>query len=338
MKTNLKNMSVKELEIFFETIGEKKFRAKQVFSWLYKGVYEFEDMTDISKELRTKLEEYSFIEKLGILKTQISKKDGTRKYLFELSDGNTIEAVFLKYKFGNSLCISCQAGCRMGCTFCASAIGGLNRNLQISEMADQIIAVEKDVKERISNVIIMGTGEPFDNYESIKGFIENINDKNGLNIGMRSITISTCGIIPKIKEVARDLPQVNLAVSLHSSNDRQRSEMMPINNKYPLAELIEAAKAHTAKTSRRITFEYALIRGINDSDKHAKELTSLLRGMLCHVNLIPLNEVAETGLKGSFKDKVEEFKKILEDAGIETTVRRGLGEDIDAACGQLRLR
>jgi 23S rRNA (adenine2503-C2)-methyltransferase len=338
MKTNLKNMSVKELEIFFETIGEKKFRAKQVFSWLFKGVYEFEDMTDLSKELRTKLEEYSFIEKLGILKTQISKKDGTRKYLFELSDGNTIEAVFLKYKFGNSLCISCQAGCRMGCTFCASAIGGLNRNLQISEMTDQIIAVEKDVKERISNVIIMGTGEPFDNYESVKGFIENINDKNGLNIGMRSITISTCGIIPKIKEVARDLPQVNLAVSLHSSNDRQRSEMMPINNKYPLAELIEAAKAHTSKTSRRITFEYALIRGINDSDKHAKELTSLLRGMLCHVNLIPLNEVAETGLKGSFKDKVEEFKKILEDAGIETTVRRGLGEDIDAACGQLRLR
>lgn len=338
MKTNLKNMSVKELEIFFETIGEKKFRAKQVFSWLYKGVYEFEDMTDLSKELRTKLEEYSYIEKLGILKTQISKKDGTRKYLFELSDGNTIEAVFLKYKFGNSLCISCQAGCRMGCTFCASAIGGLNRNLQISEMVDQIIAVEKDVKERISNVIIMGTGEPFDNYESVKGFIENINDKNGLNIGMRSITISTCGIIPKIKEVARDLPQVNLAISLHSSNDRQRSEMMPINNKYPLAELIEAAKAHTSKTSRRITFEYALIRGINDSDKHAKELTSLLRGMLCHVNLIPLNEVAETGLKGSFKDKVEEFKKILEDAGIETTVRRGLGEDIDAACGQLRLR
>lgn len=338
MRTNLKNMSVKELEIFFETIGEKKFRAKQVFSWLYKGVYEFEDMTDLSKELRTKLEEYSYIEKLGILKTQISKKDGTRKYLFELSDGNTIEAVFLKYKFGNSLCISCQAGCRMGCTFCASAIGGLNRNLQISEMADQIIAVEKDVKERISNVIIMGTGEPFDNYESIKGFIENINDKNGLNIGMRSITISTCGIIPKIKEVARDLPQANLAISLHFSNDRQRSEMMPINNKYPLTELIEAAKAHTAKTSRRITFEYALIRGINDSDKHAKELTSLLRGMLCHVNLIPLNEVAETGLKGSFKDKVEEFKKILEDAGIETTVRRGLGEDIDAACGQLRLR
>ena len=338
MKTNLKRMSMRELEIFFESIGEKKFRAKQVYSWLYKGIYDFEEMSDLSKELRVKLEENAFIEKLEILKTQISKKDGTRKYLFELSDGNTIEAVFMKYKFGNSVCISSQAGCRMGCTFCASGIGGLKRNLNVSEMADQIVAIEKDVNERISNVVIMGTGEPFDNYEAVKSLIENINDKNGMNIGMRSITVSTCGIIPKIKEFARDLPQVNLAISLHSGNDRQRSEMMPINNKYPLAELIEAAKAHTAKTSRRITFEYALVRGSNDSDKHAKEVAALLRGMLCHVNLIPLNEVDETGMQGSYKDKVEAFKKILEDCGIETTIRRGLGEDIDAACGQLRLR
>ncbi len=338
MKTNLKNMTLKEMETYFETtMGEKKFRAKQVYSWLYRGIYDFEEMTDLSKELREKLKDYAFIETLTIEDLQISPKDGTRKYLFGLSDGFAVESVFLKYRYGNSVCLSSQAGCRMGCLFCASAISGLQRSLTASEMVDQIIAIEKDVNERVSHIVVMGTGEPFDNYENLLRFLELVRSKEGLNIGARNITVSTCGLVPKIYEFGRDVPQVNLAISLHGSNDKIRNGLMPINKKYPMEELLDAAKAHVAKTNRRITFEYALIRGVNDSDQHAKELAAKLRGMLCHVNLIPLNEVSETDFKGSGREKVEEFKKILESAGIQTTVRRGLGEDIDAACGQLRL-
>jgi 23S rRNA (adenine2503-C2)-methyltransferase len=337
MKTNLKNMTLKEMEIYFETLGEKKFRARQVYSWLYRGIYSFEDMTDLSKELRAKLEEFAFIEALSIEDLQISPKDGTRKYLFGLSDGFAVESVFLKYRYGNSVCLSSQAGCRMGCLFCASAIGGLSRSLTASEMVDQILAIEKDVAERVSHIVVMGTGEPFDNYENLLRFLELVRSEEGLNISARSITVSTCGLVPKIHELAKDMPQVNLAISLHASNDAIRDTLMPINKKYPMDQLLDAAKAHIARTNRRITFEYALIKGINDSDKQAKELAGKLRGMLCHVNLIPLNEVSETVYKGSPRDKVEEFKKILEAAGIQTTLRRGLGEDIDAACGQLRL-
>lgn len=337
MKTNLKNMTLKEMEIYFETLGEKKFRARQVYSWLYRGIYSFEDMTDLSKELRAKLSEFAFIEALSIEDLQISPKDGTRKYLFGLSDEFAVESVFLKYRYGNSVCLSSQAGCRMGCLFCASAIGGLSRSLTASEMVDQILAIEKDVAERVSHIVVMGTGEPFDNYENLLRFLELVRSEEGLNISARSITVSTCGLVPKIHELAKDMPQVNLAISLHASNDAIRDTLMPINKKYPMDQLLDAAKAHIARTNRRVTFEYALIKGINDSDKQAKELAGKLRGMLCHVNLIPLNEVSETAYKGSPRDKVEEFKKILEAAGIQTTLRRGLGEDIDAACGQLRL-
>lgn len=338
MKTNIKNMTIKELEIFFGMIGEQKFRAKQVFQWIYRGVYGFEEMTDLSKALREKLEEEATIEALELLKLQVSKKDGTRKYLFKLSDGNTIETVYMKYKFGNSICVSSQAGCRMGCSFCASAVNGFQRNLTASEMVDQILAVEKDSNTKISNVVVMGTGEPFDNYNNLAKFIELINAKEGLNLGMRSITVSTCGIIPKIKEFAREFPQVNLAISLHAPNDKMRSQIMPINDKYTMDELIETCRNHVEKTGRRITFEYALIKGFNDQIGHAEELASKLRGMICHVNIIPLNQVEESRLKGVEREEAEKFKEMVEKRGVQATVRREMGSDIDAACGQLRLR
>ncbi|WP_037372370.1 23S rRNA (adenine(2503)-C(2))-methyltransferase RlmN [Anaerovorax odorimutans] len=338
MKTNIKNMTVKELETFFGNIEEKKFRAKQLFQWLYRGAYSFDEMTDLSKELREKLEKEAFIEQLKIVKIQKSKKDGTRKYLFELSDGNTIESVFMKYKFGNSVCVSSQAGCRMGCSFCASTIGGLNRNLTAAEMADQILSIEKDTGEKIGNIVVMGTGEPFDNYENLSQFIRIINSKEGLNLGMRSITVSTCGLIPKIKEFANDFPQVNLALSLHAPNDKIRNMLMPINNKYNVDELLEVCRGYINKTGRRVTFEYALVKGINDNINHAEELALKLKGMICHVNLIPLNNVLESNLKGTERDDVEKFKNVLEKKGIQVTVRREMGSDIDAACGQLRLR
>lgn len=337
MKANLKNMTIQELETFFEIIGEKKFRAKQVFQWLYRGAYSFSDMTDLSKTLREKLEEEATIEQLQIAKVQISKKDGTRKYLFRLQDGNTIESVFMKYKFGNSICISSQAGCRMGCNFCASTIGGLQRNLTSAEMVDQIVAIEKDTEEKISNVVVMGTGEPFDNYENLCHFIRLINTKEGLNLGMRNITVSTCGLIPRIKEFARDFPQVNLAISLHAPNDKIRSSMMPINDRYSMSELLETCRGHIDKTGRRMTFEYALVKGINDSPKHAEELANRLRGMICHVNLIPLNRVEESRYKGIDREDAEKFKTMLEKRGVQATVRREMGTDINAACGQLRL-
>lgn len=337
MKANLKNMTIQELETFFEKIGEKKFRAKQVFQWLYRGAYSFSDMTDLSKALREKLEEEATIEQLEIAKVQISKKDGTRKYLFRLQDGNTIESVFMKYKFGNSICISSQAGCRMGCNFCASTIGGLQRNLTSAEMVDQIVAIEKDTEEKISNVVVMGTGEPFDNYENLCHFIRLINAKDGLNLGMRNITVSTCGLIPRIKEFARDFPQVNLAISLHAPNDKIRSSMMPINDRYNMGQLLETCRGHIDKTGRRMTFEYALVKGVNDSPKHAEELANRLRGMICHVNLIPLNRVEESRYKGIDREDAEKFKTMLEKRGVQATVRREMGTDINAACGQLRL-
>lgn len=338
MKADLKSLTVGELEQYLTGLGEKKFRAKQVFSWIYKGVENFDEMTDLSKELRKKLEEDAEIKKLQILKVQSSAKDGTRKYLFGLEDGNSIESVFMKYKFGNTVCISSQAGCRMGCGFCASAINGLQRNLTAGEMADQIISIERDTGEKIGNVVVMGTGEPFDNYENLGRFINNIHEKDGLGIGMRSITVSTCGLIPKMLEFAKDFPQVNLAVSLHASNDAARNKLMPVSKRYPMDELLAACSRHIQATGRRITFEYALIKGINDSDRNADELALKLRGINCHVNLIPLNRVAETGLAGTERSDAERFRERLEKRGIQVTVRRELGSDIDAACGQLRLK
>ncbi len=338
MKVDIKNLSLKDMGHYLEQLGEKKFRAKQIFGWIYKGVDSFDEMTDLSKELRQKLDGNAEMKRLQILKVQNSEKDGTRKYLFGLEDGNSIESVFMKYKFGNTVCISSQAGCRMGCSFCASAINGLQRNLTAGEMADQILSIEKDTGEKVSNIVVMGTGEPLDNYDNLSNFIENIHEKDGLNIGMRSITVSTCGLIPGMMALAKDFPQINLAVSLHAPNDAIRSRMMPIGKRYPMEDLLKACGRHIASTGRRITFEYALVKGVNDSDRNAEELAAKLRGINCHVNLIPLNRVAETGLHGTERSNVERFCELLGKRGIQVTIRRELGSDIDAACGQLRLK
>lgn len=338
MKTDLKNLTLKEMEHYLEKLGEKKFRARQIFGWIYKGAESFGDMTDLSLDLRRKLEENAEIKRLRIRKTQISEKDGTRKYLFGLADGNSIESVFMKYRFGNTVCVSSQAGCRMGCGFCASAAGGFQRNLTAGEMTDQVLSIEKDTGEKIGGIVVMGTGEPLDNYENLSRFIEMIHEKAGLNIGMRSITVSTCGLIPRMEDIARNFPQINLAVSLHASNDAVRNRLMPIGRKYSMEELLKACRAHVAQTGRRITFEYALIKGQNDSGGYAEELADRLRGINCHVNLIPLNRVGETGLIGTERADAERFRSILDKRGIQVTVRRELGSDIDAACGQLRLK
>lgn len=334
---NLKNMELKELEEYFESIGEKKFRAKQVFQFIYKGVTSIDEMTNLSKELREKLKKGAYISNLNIDVVQQSKQDGTKKFLFELEDGNCIESVFMKYKYGNTLCVSSQAGCRMGCKFCASTLGGLKRNLTGGEIADEIISAQRYTGERIGHIVVMGTGEPFDNYENLSKFIHLINDKNGLNIGMRNITVSTCGIAPKIKQFAEEFPQVNLAISLHAPNDYIRSMMMPINNSYNIDELLKACKEYTEITNRRITFEYTLVDGKNDDQRSIDELANKLKGILCHVNLIPLNKVVESGLEAPTRKHAQKVAKVLESKGIPATVRRELGADIDGACGQLRL-
>lgn len=347
-QVNLTDLEYNELESFVtETLGQPKFRAKQIFGWIHggpakdggirMGAESFEDMSNLPKTLREKLAECATLVQPAVLREQVSKLDGTRKFLFGLEDGNAIESVFMKYKFGNSICVSSQAGCRMGCRFCASTIGGLKRNLTPGEIVGQILAAQKQTGERISHVVVMGTGEPFDNYENLAAFIRIINDRNGLDIGMRNITVSTCGLVPKIARFAEDFPQVNLAISLHAASDEMRSEIMPVNKTYPMETLLEACKDYTEKTSRRITFEYTLVKGVNDSTEHAKMLASRLRGMLCHVNLIPLNKVEETGYDTTERGAVIRFQKVLNENGILATIRRELGDDIDAACGQLRL-
>ena len=337
MKTDIKSMTPEELGDFLIALGEKKYRAGQIFSWMYKGVYSFSEMTNLPKELREKLEENAFIENLSLENLQVAK-DGTRKYLFRLRSGNAIESVFMKYRHGNTVCISSQAGCRMRCAFCASGADGFAHDLTPAEMADQVIAVEKESGERIGNIVVMGTGEPFENYHSLCRFLELVHAKEGLNIGLRSITVSTCGIIPKMEAFADDFPQVNLAISLHAPNDRIRDQLMPVNRTWPIAPLLDACRSYIEKTGRRITFEYALIKGVNDKDSHAKELAGKLAGMLCHVNLIPLNAVPGFGFAGSDRRTAERFLSILEEKNIQATIRRELGADIDGACGQLRLR
>lgn len=332
---NILNYELSELENIVTDAGFPKFRAKQIFTWASKGVSDVSEMKNVPAEVfkKTGLE----VELPKIINLQVSKLDGTRKYLYELSDGKTIESVFMRYKFGNSICVSSQAGCRMGCKFCASGLLGLDRNLTSGEIYGQILAAERDTGERISHIVVMGTGEPFDNYDNLSGFIRTVNDENGLNIGMRNITVSTCGIVPMIDRFAEDFTQVNLAISLHNSTDEERSELMPVNRSYPIDVLIEACRRYTEKTSRRVTFEYTLVRGKNDDEKHAENLARLLKGLLCHVNLIPLNTVDETGYSASSKQTASAFREILEKRGIPATVRRELGDDIDAACGQLRL-
>ena len=347
-RVNVTDLEYGELERFVtERLEEPKFRAKQIFNWLYGGISKdgtlrmgaesFEEMSNLPKPLRMKLEENASMTQLAVLREQISKLDGTRKFLFGLQDGNAIESVFMKYKFGNSICVSSQAGCRMGCRFCASTIGGLKRNLTPGEIAGQLLAVQRQTKERISHVVVMGTGEPFDNYDNLAAFIRIINHRNGLDIGMRNITVSTCGLVPKISQFAEDFPQVNLAISLHAATDEMRSQIIPVNKKYSMETLLEACKKYTEKTSRRITFEYTLVKSVNDSPEHAKALAARLHGMLCHVNLIPLNKVAETGYDTTERGATLRFQKILNEKGIPATIRRELGDDIDAACGQLRL-
>lgn len=334
---NLKNMEIKELQEFIETLGEKKFRGKQIFSWIYKGVESFEEMRNIPKSLIEKLEKVAYIGNLEKDTVQISRKDGTRKYLFQLDDGNCIESVFMKYKYGNTICVSSQAGCRMGCRFCASTLGGLKRNLEPGEILDQILSVERDTGEKINHIVVMGTGEPFDNYDNLAKFLRIVNDKDGLNIGMRNITVSTCGVVPGIKRFGDEFPQVNLAISLHGPDNEIRGSMMPVNNKYKIEELLKTCREYLDKTNRRITFEYALVDGKNDREQDIKKLANQLSGMLCHVNLIPLNKVRETGLEGTNRKRAEQVAKELEHLGIPATVRREMGADIDGACGQLRL-
>ena len=333
---NLLDLQLNEMTDFVAGLGQPAFRGKQLFGWLAKGVG-FDAMGNLPKAFIEELSEKAHIGMPEILQVQVSKTDGTRKYLFGLEDGNAIESVFMKYKFGNSICVSSQAGCRMGCKFCASAIGGLTRNLTAGEIYGQILAAEKDTGEKISHVVVMGTGEPFDNYDNLSRFIDIINDKNGLNIGMRNITVSTSGLVPVIDRFAEDFSQVNLAVSLHYADDETRSNMMPVNRKYGIPVLMDACRRYIEKTNRRVTFEYALVKDVNDRVTDAEALAKLLKGMLCHVNLIPLNEVRETGLKTSERKSQLEFQKVLEQRGIPCTIRRELGDDIDAACGQLRL-
>lgn len=334
---NLRDLTLKEMEELIVSMGEPKFRAKQVFGWIYKGKTDFRQMTNLPEVFRQKLKETAYIGAVEPLKIQKSKTDGTRKYLYRLEDGNLIESVFMKYKYGNSICVSSQAGCRMGCCFCASTRNGLDRNLTPGEILSQLMAAEADTGERIGHIVVMGTGEPFDNYDNLSRFIRIVNDPNGLNIGMRNITVSTCGLVPVIRRFGRDFPQVNLAISLHGTTDEIRGSMMPVNGKYPLEVLIPACRDYTETTGRRITFEYTMVNGVNDSDEDAHRLSKLLQGMLCHVNLIPLNRVAESGFDTVSRKRAEEFRHLLEREGVVATVRRELGADIDAACGQLRL-
>lgn len=336
---DLKSLDIEELTEYVKSIGEPSYRAKQLYEWMHIHLARsYDDMKNIPKSLKEKLKKDASFVSLKIEKMQVSKLDETRKYLFMLQDGNYVESVFMKYNHGNSVCISSQVGCRMGCRFCASTLDGLLRNLTPSEMLDQIYAISKDTGERISNIVVMGTGEPLDNYENLLKFIKLISDEHGLNISQRNITVSTCGILPKIKELAKEKLQITLALSLHASNDNKRKELMPIANSYSIKDLLDALNDYFEATGRRISFEYALVANVNDKDEDVLELTRLLSKMNAHVNLIPVNPIKERNFKRSDKDRVLSFKNKLEKNGINVTIRRELGSDIDGACGQLRRR
>lgn len=338
-KIDIKSMNLAELTEFVASIGEKAFRAKQLYQWLHvKQVYAFDDMTNLSKAFREKLDEASFITDLKQEQVQISQIDGTRKYLFLLEDGNVIESVLMRYKHGNSVCISSQVGCRMGCRFCASTLDGLVRGLRPSEMIDQIYKIGQDIGERISNVVVMGTGEPMDNYDNLLKFITLLTDENGLNISQRNLTVSTCGIVPRMRQLADEKLSITLALSLHASNQKKRLELMPVANKYDIHDVIDACKYYFDQTGRRVTFEYSLVGGVNDTDEDARELSQLIHGMNCHVNLIPVNPIKERDYVQSNAAVIAAFKNKLEKNGINVTVRREMGRDIDGACGQLRKR
>lgn len=336
---DIKSLIKDELTDKIKEMGEPGFRAGQIYDWMHKKqAASFEEMTNLSKGLREKLSAECRLVALNTVRVQESKIDGTRKYLFELWDGNLIESVFMKYKFGNSVCVSSQVGCRMGCRFCASTIDGVERNLAASEILDQIYSIMRDTGEKISRVVVMGSGEPLDNYDEILRFVKLLTDENGLNLGQRNLTISTCGIVPNMKRLADEKLQINLAISLHASNQEKRQELMPIANKYSMDELMDACRYYFDKTGRQLTFEYSLVGGVNDSSEDADELAKLLKNMNCVVNLIPVNPIKERDFVESKRDKVLAFQHKLEDRKINATVRREMGRDIDGACGQLRRR
>lgn len=336
-KKDIKSLNFEELKQEMAAMNEKAFRAKQVYEWLHvKLVESFEEMSNLSKALREKLDANYKIINVKEVACRVSKNDETSKFLFELYDNRVIESVLMKYKHGNSVCISSQVGCRMGCRFCASTLGGLERNLQPSEMLDQIYQIQKKSGERVSNVVVMGTGEPMDNYDNIVQFIRMLSDEHGLNISQRNITVSTCGLVDRIRKLADEKLQITLAISLHAPNDTTRKELMPIANRWSIAELLDACEYYYNQTSRRITFEYSLVKGVNDQKDKAMELVKLLRGLNCHVNLIPVNPIKERDYAQSDLSFIQNFKNILEKNRINVTIRREMGSDIDAACGQLR--
>lgn len=337
-KTDIKSMTLPELEQFMELeLHEKRFRARQLYEWMHVRLADsFDEMTNLSKALREKLNTQCTLTRLELAEKYVSAIDGTAKYLFRLSDDRIIESVLMRYKHGNSVCISSQVGCRMGCRFCASTLGGLERQMLPSEMLDQIYQIQKDCGERISNVVVMGTGEPLDNYDALVRMITLLSDENGLNISQRSITVSTCGLVPKIYELADLKLQITLAISLHAVSDEKRRELMPVANTYHIEELLAACRYYYSKNNRRITFEYSLVKGVNDSREDAKALAALLEGMNCHINLIPVNPIKERNFRQSEADAVLKFKNMLERCGRNVTIRREMGRDIQAACGQLR--
>jgi 23S rRNA (adenine2503-C2)-methyltransferase len=334
---DIKSMNLEELTSFIEGLGEKKFRAGQIYEWIHKKHADsFDEMTNLSKQLRETLGSQADLTALRIEAVQISQIDGTRKYLFLLEDGNVVESVLMRYKHGNSVCISSQVGCRMGCRFCASTLDGLVRGLTPAEMLDQIYQIGKDIGERISNVVVMGTGEPLDNYDNLLRFIELLTDENGLHISQRNLTVSTCGIVPRMRQLADQKLQITLALSLHASSQEKRLALMPVANKYDIHEVVDACRYYFEQTGRRVTFEYSLVGGVNDTAADAKELAALIHGMNCHVNLIPVNPIKERDYVQSNTDVIAAFKQKLEKSGITATVRREMGRDIDGACGQLR--
>ncbi len=339
MKKDIASLNWEELQKELLEAGEKKFRASQIYEWIHKkGAEDFSEMTNLSKALREKLEQSFRIPKVEMIARQISKKDGTNKFLFCLEDGNVVESVLMRYKHGNSVCISSQVGCRMGCRFCASTLDGLERNLVPAEMLGQIYRIEKIIGERVSNVVVMGTGEPLDNYDNLLKFIHLLTDEHGLHISQRNVTVSTCGIVPKILSLAEENLQITLALSLHGSTQEKRKQLMPVANKYELSEVLKACDTYFEKTGRRMTYEYSLVHGVNDTDQDAQELSDLLHGRNCHLNLIPVNPIKERDYQRPTRENAQKFQNKLEKRGINVTIRREMGSDIDGACGQLRRR
>jgi len=333
---NIKSMTMEQMSALFRELGQPAFRAKQVYTWLHKGVRTYDEMTNLPKTLRDKLSEQYPILAPKVVRRQESQRDGTIKYLWELSDGNCVETVLMRYHYGNTVCISTEVGCRMGCVFCASTLGGIVRRLEPFEMLDQVLFTQVDSGLPVSHIVLMGIGEPLDNFDNVMQFLALVNSPEGMNISMRHISLSTCGLVPGIDKLAERKLQLTLSVSLHAPNDEIRNTIMPVNKAYPTEELLNACRRYYEATNRRISFEYAMIGGVNDTPEAARLLLKRLKGLPAHMNLIPLNRVEESPLKPSTREAVQRFQKILEEGGIPATVRRTLGGDIDASCGQLR--